>query len=112
MFSTSENAMFDRYEPHDKREPHSETECPYEVYSSIDIDEVFGFETRGQALEYIEDYRKRNIGEDGEFTDCLVLVHGAEFEIYPASTALNEPFRASLKNSKTQLNTTNARLCA
>ena len=85
MFGTSENAMFDRYQPHKKREPHSEPECPYEVRSSIDIDEVFAFGMRKQALEYIADYRKCNIGEDGEFTDCLVILMGAEFEIYPAS---------------------------
>ena len=85
MFSTSENAMFDRWEPHDKCEPSGETEFPYEVHSSIDIDEVYGFGTRDEALEYIADYRKSNIGEDGEFTDCLVIIHSAEFEIYPAS---------------------------
>lgn len=85
MFGTSENEMFDRYEPHDKYDPHSEPECPYEVHSSIDNNEVFAFGTHEQALEYIADYRKCNIGEDGEFTDCLVILMGAEFEIYPAS---------------------------
>lgn len=85
MFGTSENAMFDRYQPHKKREPHSEPECPYEVRSSIDIDEVFAFGMRKQALEYIADYRKCNIGEDGEFTDCLVIFHGSDYEIYSAS---------------------------
>ena len=41
--------------------------------------------TGEQALEYIRQYRADNIGEDGEFTDCLVILMGAEFEIYPAS---------------------------
>ena len=85
MFSTSENAMFDRYEPRNKCEPRRETEAPYEVYSSIDINEVYAFGTHEKALEHIADYRKSNIGEDGEFTDCLVIIHSAEFEIYPAS---------------------------
>jgi len=85
MFSTSENAMVDLWEPRNKCEPRNKSECPYEVYSSIDIDEIFAFGTHEQALEYIADYRKSNIGEDGEFTDCLVILMGAEFEIYPAS---------------------------
>lgn len=89
MFGTSENAVVDLWEPHDKYEPSSETECAYEVHSSLDIKEVFAFGAHEKAIEYIADYRKSNIGEDGEFTDCLVIVHGAEFEIYPASAAYN-----------------------
>ena len=70
--------MFDRWEPHDKCEPSGETEFSYEVHSSIDIDEVYTFGTRDEALKYIADYRKSNIGEDSEFTDCLVIKRGAE----------------------------------
>ena len=84
MFGTSENAMFDRNEPRISMSE-EQRECPYEVYSSIDEHEVFGFGTYEQALEYIRQYRADNIGEDGEFTDCLVILMGAEFEIYPAS---------------------------
>ena len=83
--------MFDRWEPHDKYEPRCEPEYPYEVHSSIDIDEIYFFDTHEKALEYIADYRKSNIGEDGEFTDCLVIIHSAEFEIYPASAYYKNP---------------------
>ena len=84
MFGTSENAMVDQYEPHINMSE-EQCECPYEVYSSIDEREVFGFGTYEQALEYIRQYRADNIGEDGEFTDCLVIFHGSDYEIYSAS---------------------------
>lgn len=76
--------MFDRNEPRISMSE-EQRECPYEVYSSIDENEVFGFGTHEQALEYISQYRNSNIGEDGEFSDCLVIFYGSDYEIYNAS---------------------------
>lgn len=83
---------------YDKREPllsmiEAQRECPYEVHSSIDECEVFEFSTHEQALEYIRKYRDSNIGEDGEFTDCLVIFYGSDYEIYSASEYYKSPLR-------------------